>query len=131
MIPIDHLQDLISHFNLDEGKPIKEKIYMDIWFFLNDRDMAGFLDKMKIDISRLVGMEFNDKMDYHDEMGKMLTLLFNDWNKYKDEIYTMMATYIFGDRYYMTDIPNTIYSTFTASDKYSILDKVEITPYFE
>lgn len=133
MRPIDHLQDLISHFDLDEGKPITEKVFIDIWFFLNEKDMAGFLDKMRIEVSRLVNKNYIDKMKYCDTIDEFyLHFIFDDWNKYKDMFMDLIATYFFSHKYTIDSRLHEMNSTLTYEDRlYRPLDKVSIEPYFE
>jgi len=133
MRPIDHLQDLISHFDLDEGKPITEKVFIDIWFFLNEKDMAGFLDKMRIEVSRLVDKSYIDKMKYYDTIDEFyLHFIFDDWNKYKDMFMDLIATHFFSHKYTIDSRLHEMNSTLTYEDRlYRPLDKVSIEPYFE
>ena len=131
MRAIDNIADMISKFDLRENINIKEKIYQEIWLVFGERDSANILDKIKIDIDRLVSKYYPDNYDIRDEILNTITKTLEDNMDYYDTIHELLSTFIFGSKLNIGDRFSELNATLVPRDKYSPLDKVSIETFWD
>lgn len=131
MRAIDNIADMISKFDLRENINIKEKIYQEIWMVFEERDSANILDKIKIDIDRLVSKYYPDNYEIRDEILNTITKTLEDNMDYYDTIHELLSTFVFGSKLNIGDRFNELNATLVPRDKYSPLDKVSIETFWD
>ncbi|MBP5598469.1 MAG: hypothetical protein J6Y02_24090 [Pseudobutyrivibrio sp.] len=126
MLPYDNIADLLSLFHIDEKDPIKEKIYYDVWSIWEERDSQHILDKIKIDIDRLVAKYYPDNYEIRDEIETYVTKILDDFYKYYDNIDELLASFIFGTKLTIGERFGDMIASFDANDSCKPTDKVSI-----
>lgn len=126
MLPYDNIAELMSLFHIDEKDPIKEKIYYDVWSIWEERDSQNILDKIKIELDRLVSKYFPDKYEIRDEIETYVTKIYDDLMHYYDNLDELLAAFTFGSKLIVGERFGDLTVSFDANDSCNPTDKVSI-----